>query len=118
MAWAGVVRWHMLETLLPLAATHWPFIALAAVLWALGQAGKALAPDASAGPMWKAYRATLPWHPLLMGALVGACFPALAPFASGDARPLAVLYFAASGVLSCYAHDVYQTIVKYKGLPS
>ena len=116
MAWAGVVRWHMLETLLPLAATHWPFIALAAVLWALGQAGKALAPDASAGPMWKAYRATLPWHPLLAGAVIGTLCPALAPLVLGNTRPLAALYFAASGVFAAYAHDIYQTVAKYKGL--
>lgn len=106
----------MLETLLPLATLHWPFLACAAVLWALGQAGKALAPAAEAGPLWKWYRATLPWHPLAIGALIGACFPALAPFMAGNTRPIATLYFAASGVLSCYAHDVWQTIAKYRGL--
>lgn len=105
----------MLETVLPLALVHWPLFALAAVLWALGQAAKAVMPPAEAGPVWKLLRATMPWHPVLVGAVVGVCFPVLAPMVVGNARPVAALYFAASGVVACYAHDIYQTWIKHRG---
>lgn len=106
----------MLETLLPVALTHWPFLAVAAVLWALAQAAKAVAPSADAGPGWKLYWSTLPFHSVIAGCLVGACFPVLAPFAA--ARPLSALYFAASGVLSAYGHDIWQTYRKHKEVTS
>lgn len=103
----------MLETLLPVALTHWPLLAMAAVLWALGQMGKAVAPPAEASAAWKLYRQTLPFHSVIAGCVIGACFPVLAPFTA--ARPLSALYFAASGVLGSYGHDIYQTWRKYRG---
>lgn len=107
----------MLETMLPLALVHWPLFATAAVLWAFGQAAKALMPPAEAGRVWKLLRASLPWHPMIAGAFVGLCLPVLAPLVIGDARPVAALYFAASGVLAAYWHDVYQTWMKHKESP-
>lgn len=77
-----------------------PFFGVAAILYALGALFKRVAPDAARSAFWRWYRRTLPFHPVVVGMVYG--------WFVGD-----VVKFGASGVLACYAHDIYRTWVKH-----
>lgn len=102
---------------LPLALPHLIFFTNAAVLYAIGRGATALAPPASRGLLWRLFRRTLPWHPLIAGACVGLLWPSMLPSAAGEGRPTAAMYFGASGVLACYGRDLFQTWIKYGHKP-
>lgn len=83
---------------------HPQLIAVAAILWALGQMAKGLAPPPSAGHFWRWYRKSLPWHPIFAGAAFGLLLPQLAGDGFGPGRAAAALFFASSGVGAVFFH--------------
>lgn len=99
---------------LPLASEHVLFVTTAASLYALGKFFTFMAPRADRGVFWRVFRQTLPWHPVFAGAFIGFAFPQLVPASVGVGRIASALYFAGSGVLATYGHDVLRTWTKYR----
>jgi hypothetical protein len=93
---------------------HPQFAAVSAILWALGQMAKGLAPLPSAGRFWRWYRKTLPWHPIFVGSVFGLAFPQLSLEGFGPGRAAASLFFAGSGVGAVFFHTfVYRPWTKH-----
>ena len=97
---------------------HWPFAAVALILATLGQVTtRTLFSDA----MVKRHRlsaigrATLPMHPVIAGALLGAC--KLPISIAVDSTQGSVLYFAFAGVASTWAYAVVRGVLKSRGIP-
>lgn len=95
---------------------HWYGLALVAVLGYIGHVIKRWVPDRSTWYLALYWR-TLPWHPVLAGAL--ACLLPSAPVWSVAAESGYVArggYGALAGVASTFAWDVWRTWAKRRGL--
>lgn len=100
--------------IIPVASAHVLFLTTAASLWALGRFATFMAPPAESHWFWRLFRRTLPWHPVFSGAAIGFLFPQVLPADVSAGRVAAALYFAGSGVLATYGHDVFRTWSKYR----
>lgn len=94
---------------------HWGFVCVAAILALAGQTAKAFArgrhPSNVAARFWLA---TLPFHPAIAGAALGAVKGMPLPIGLSYGTE-SILYYAASGVASVYGYDALRTWLKYKG---
>ena len=82
--------------------SHWPFFAAAFIFWSIGNVMKRVISKTLAARSKVAwlFRATMPIHPVILGAALGALVPSL-PASDGVATAGGkALYFAAAGV-SC-----------------
>lgn len=96
---------------------HWPFAAASLILATVGQVSKRafFTNEKVKRSAWSAVgRATLPLHPVLMGALLG--FFGLPTSAGVDTLQGRVLYFAFAGVASAWGYAVVRGIAKTRGL--
>lgn len=111
---SGCVSNETLQLVLPIAVEWWSFFAFAAIVWTVCQAAKSVAPDASTSKSWELFWQILPFIPVALGVAFGMLNVLPLPVAVVKAHASGSLYYGASGVLACYAHDIWQTWMKYK----
>lgn len=110
----GCVSAEVLTIVTPVVIEWWSFFAFAALAWTAGQAAKSLAPAAETSSFWKFFWRTLPYHPVALGVLFGLVNVLPLPTAIVKAHASGSLYYGFAGVVACYAHDLWQTWVKYR----
>lgn len=102
----------ILALLLNLAAKHWPFVATAILLGAIGSIVKQLVTKKLAQTNRLAYwfRRTMPLHPVLAGAALG--LSGVMPVCSSV--PVAI-YYALAGAVSAWVYDGVRHYLEKKG---
>lgn len=108
----------LVSEFLRLFGPYWGWCVVAAMLALVGEVLKrkafteALAVRSSFAKWW---RATMPLHPVIVGALLGA-LPGMPLPDTLEGTTQAILYYAGAGVASTWAYDVVNTIRRWKGV--
>ena len=104
-----------MEEILSTIQSTWTLLFAAAILRAIGEVVKKVAPPAEQGLAWKIFWQTFPLHPILAGVVFGLLKVAPVPdWVSSMGGKAGALYYGGAGFLSIYYHDVMTTWKKYK----
>lgn len=101
------------QGLIEFAIANWTFIAAMLVFASIGMGMKRLVPAHPKG--WRRwFRATMPVHPVIAGALLGLVPTVPAGIEASTAGRC--LYFAMAGVFSTWAYSVVKQLLAKKGI--
>lgn len=91
-----------------LLAPYATWMCLALILATCGQVAKRIAGDDP--PRW--FRATMPVHPVLAGAVLGATRALPMPDGTGTTELAGAIYYGASGICCTWVYDLARSWVK------
>lgn len=101
------------DLFVPFLLENWIFLAVVVILWYVGQEIKKQAPAATESTLWRFYWKTLPFHPVIIGIVLGAFAPVPASIVAVLGNTVGYYYYACAGVISIVWHDVYTSWKKH-----